>query len=452
MKLLVISQYFYPEQFRVSDVCFKLAEMGHEVTILTGLPNYPAGDIFEGYDWESLNDNNIDCHDEKLHGSTAVIEYIKGVRVIRCKISPRKSGKIKLAKNYFSFAYNASKVALDISKVTKNDSSFDKSSNYTNNSYNFDKILVFQYSPVTMAIPGIILNRKLKIPLILYCFDLWPESIVSAGLPNRGLIYSAIMVLSKWIYKKADILLVSSQNFEKYFNNKLDIFDNIHYLPIYAEDIFSSNANFKASSDTGSISKQSSVLKSNSDSNDINLVFAGNIGEMQSIDTIVKAAMEIHELNISNHPLPKIHFHIVGDGSALEKNINLANDYGLKSITFHGRHPLEDMPKFYNMADAFLVTLKNDEFISYTLPGKIQSYMAYGKPIIGSINGEAAIVINESKCGLCCNAEDYKELAKIILKFAEEKENRQKYGDCSSAYYKANFSSESFFTNLIGYL
>jgi glycosyltransferase involved in cell wall biosynthesis len=193
-------------------------------------------------------------------------------------------------------------------------------------------------------------------------------------------------------------------------------------------------------------------LEPNSDEDDINLVFAGNIGEMQSIDTIVKAAKEIQDMCMDSQPTATTHFHIVGDGSALEKNINLAKDFGLKNITFHGRHPLEDMPKFYDMADAFVVTLKNDEFISYTLPGKIQSYMASGKPIIGAINGETAIMINESCCGLSCDAEDYEALVKIILQFAEDKENRQKYGDCSKAYYESNFSSDSFFSNLINYL
>lgn len=444
MNLLVISQYFYPEQFRVSDVCFRLVEMGHEVTVLTGLPNYPVGEIFAGYDWVSLNMGNIDCHNDDLHGSPVVIEYIKGVRVLRCKLSPRKTGKMDLAKNYLSFAYNSSMVALSIAKAVKMDFKKNNGDNYKSNTYSFDKVLVFQYSPITMAIPGIILKNKLKIPLILYCFDLWPESIVSAGLPNHGLIYSLILKLSKWIYKKADTLIISSKNFEKYFNNKLGIFNNIHYLPIYAEDIFSSNSSYNGKVENETIN--SSIL------DEINLVFAGNIGEMQSIDTIIKSCKEILEMQKNNYDLQKITFHIIGDGSALEKNIHLAKELGISNINFHGRHPLEDMPLFYNLADAFLVTLRNDEFISYTLPGKIQSYMASGKPIIGAINGETAFVINQSGCGLCCDAEDYKSLAKIILQFASEKENRQKFGDCSRSYYEANFSADSFFTNLISYL
>lgn len=414
MKLLVISQYFYPEQFRVSDVCFKLAALGHEVTVLTGLPNYPAGEIFDGYQWERLTGKS----EKKSVGEDGVYlshlqayrEEIGGVQVLRSRLLPRKSGKKNLILNYFSFAWWSSRTARAMTKKQ---------------AYDFGKILVFQYSPVTMAIPGIVLKKILKKPLLFYSFDLWPESIVSAGLPNHGFIYNCILLLSKWIYRQADMILISSKNFRKYFYNKLDIHGNIQYLPIYAEDLFHA------------VEKDSS--------SDTNLVFAGNTGEMQSMETIVKAAGHVKDR-------PDIHFHIVGDGSALERSKQLAADLKLSNITFHGRYPLEDMPKFYAVADAFLVTLKRDEFISYTLPGKIQSYMASGKPILAAIDGEASDVIHEADCGLCCPAEDDKGLAHIILQFYEDKESRRRYGDNAKAYYEANFSSEAFFRSLLKYL
>lgn len=414
MKLLVISQYFYPEQFRVSDVCFKLAALGHDVAVLTGLPNYPAGEIFDGYQWEKLKEKSKTAAAGQGEGYLprlkAYREEIGGVQVLRSRLFPRKSGKKNLVLNYFSFAWWSSKTARAIAK---------------DQTYDFDKILVFQYSPVTMAIPGIILKKKLRKPLFLYSFDLWPESIVSAGLPNRGFIYFCTLKLSRWIYRQADLILTSSKNFRKYFHEKLKIDGDIRYLPIYAEDLFAAVAN--------------------DPSETMNLVFAGNIGEMQSMDTIVRAAGYLKD-----HP--DIHFHIVGDGSALERSKQLAAELRLENITFHGRHPLEDMPKFYDMADAFLVTLKRDEFISYTLPGKVQSYMASGKPILAAIDGEAADVIREAGCGLCCPAEDDIGLAGIILRFSRDKENRRIYGDNAKAYYEANFSSEAFFRSLLGYL
>ncbi|MBR0599540.1 glycosyltransferase family 4 protein [Sinanaerobacter chloroacetimidivorans] len=412
MKLMVISQYFYPEQFRINDVCFQLAEMGHEVIVLTGLPNYPSGNIFDDYEWDSLTTKSN--YSPKLK---AYLEEINGVEIIRSKLSPRKSGKKNLILNYLSFAYHTSKIAYNLAKKSLE---------------SFDKILVFQYSPVTMVLPGIILKRKLKKPLYLYCFDLWPESIVSAGLPNHGVLYQLIYFLSKWIYKQADKIFISSKNFRTYFQNKLGIYQNIYYLPIYAEALFSAVTN--------------TVVKSSEDQeNNINLVFAGNVGEMQSVETIIEAAKHLESCS-------NIHFHIVGDGSASERCIQMAKDLSVKNITFHGRHPLEEMPYFYEMADAFLVTLKKNEFISYTLPGKVQSYMAAGKPLLAAIDGEVSEVIKDAECGLCCPAEDDEGLAEIILEFAQDKENRRKYGDCSKAYYEKNFSSEAFFSSLISYL
>ena len=423
MKLLIVCQYFYPEQFRVSDVCFTLAASGHEVTVLTGLPNYPAGEIFDGYDWPVLKNRKDTFYVPHLD---AYQENINGVRVLRIRLLPRKTGKKNLALNYFSFVLQASKTARALAKDRSTD---------------FDKILVVQYSPVTMAIPGILLKRKLKKPLLLYSFDLWPESIVSAGLPNHGPIYFFTLKLSQWIYRQADLILTSSKNFRKYFENKLKFKGTIEYLPIYAEDLFQS-----AAPDISGLQDLSEPQDSPVPADAVvNLLFAGNIGEMQSMETIINAAdkLRVH---------PEICFHIVGDGSALERSKQLAFELKLSSIIFHGRHPLEDMPDFYAMADAFLVTLKRDEFISYTLPGKVQSYMACGKPILAAIDGETADVIQESGSGLCCPAEDAEGFAKIILHFVEEKEKRREYGAQASQYYNAHFSKDAFFSSLTGYL
>lgn len=409
MKLLIVCQYFYPEQFRVSDVCFKLASMGHEVTVLTGLPNYPAGNVFEGYQWDTLSKDACGYHSQ-LGFYT---ENINGVKVIRCRLYPRKTGKLNLCRNYISYAFQASKTAYTLARSKFLD---------------FDKVLVFQFSPVTMAIPGIILKKALKKPLMIYSFDLWPESIVSVGLPNHGLLYQILLLLSKWIYRKADIIAVSSRSFEKYFKQKLNIHKLIQYLPIYAEDLFHCE-------------QDGMIRELTLDQTGINLVFAGNIGEMQSMDTIIKAADLLKDND-------DIHFHIVGDGSALQKSLALAKYLSLTNVTFHGRHPLEAMPRYYSIADAFLVTLKKDPFISYTLPGKIQSYMAAGKPILAAIDGEAYETIQAAGCGLCCPAEDFKGLAGIITEFAKNKSNHRIMGDCAKAYYNANFSEASFFKSL----
>lgn len=391
MKIFVVCQYFYPEQFRVNDICFELAKEGHEVTVLTGLPNYPSGIIDEKYTW--LKNQN---------------EEINGVKVIRSWLIGRGKGTKRLALNYISFAVFATIKSLFVKK-------------------DFDIILVYQLSPVTMALPGILLKKLTKKPLILYCHDLWPESIASAGISAESSIYSILLKISKWIYNSADYIFTSSKLFKEYFNSILEVYDNITYLPIYAEGLFE---------EIHSIEKNDEQ---------IDLVFAGNIGEMQSVETIIYAANELKEEEY-------IKIHIVGDGSARAKCEELAKQLELTNIIFHGQYPVTEMPRFYAMADAFLITLKANKVISYTLPNKVQSYMAAGKPIIGAIDGETQIVINEAQCGLCSPAEDYREFANNIRKFYREKEKKSTYCKNSRNYYENNFSRKIYIEHLTSLL
>ncbi|MBK5484114.1 glycosyltransferase family 4 protein [Peribacillus sp. TH16] len=387
MKVLVICQYFFPEQFRVNDICFELAKEGNEVTVLTGLPNYPSGIV-----------------DKKYKGLKHRNEQINGVNVIRSSLIGRGKGVKKLALNYASFALTATCKALFLKK-------------------DFDLILVYQLSPVTMALPGILLKKITKKPLILYCHDLWPESIASAGISSNSKLYSVLLKLSKWIYKSADKILTSSKLFEEYFKNTLDIHDPIIHLPVYAEALFENIKEVEHRDET------------------TNLVFAGNIGEMQSVETIIYAANEIKEER-------NIRFHIVGDGSSRKKCEELVESLSLNNVIFHGQHPITEMPKFYEMADAFLVTLKANKAISYTLPNKVQSYMAAGKPILGSIDGETNLVLNEANCGFCTPAEDYVKLAASISEFAESKDMHLSYGKNARQYYDKNFSKTIYMERL----
>ncbi len=258
MKLLVVCQYFHPEQFRVSDICFELVKEGHEITVLTGLPNYPRGIVNQKYKWF------------KNHR-----EQINGVKVVRSWLVGRGKGNIRLAVNYVSFAISSVIRAMFLKKE-------------------FDAILVYQLSPVTMALPGILLKKMTKKPLIIYSHDLWPESIASAGIPQKSKIYQILLKLSRWIYKQADEIFTSSKMFSEYFRTTLKYEKKITHLPVYAEALFE---NIKLRNKNDEIT---------------NLLFAGNIGEMQSVETIIYAANELKNDN-------KILIHIVGDGSTREK-------------------------------------------------------------------------------------------------------------------------------------
>jgi glycosyltransferase involved in cell wall biosynthesis len=390
MKILVVCQYYYPEQFRITDICETLVEKGHEVTVLTGLPNYPEGEVLDEYRLGKKRN-----------------EIRNGVKILRCFEIGRGNSKVKLFLNYLSFAVSGSLKAFFMKEK-------------------YDVVLVNQLSPVMMGIPALLYKRKYKKKILFYCLDLWPASLAAGGINESSRIYKLFLDISKWIYNAADQIVVTSNSFKDYFKTTLDInTERIQHLPQYAEDLFIN-----------------SVEVQNSDK--YNFVFAGNIGDMQSVETIIKAANELREHT-------EIIFHIIGDGSKLEECKSLAREFDLKNIVFYGRRPVSEMPHFYGMADAMLITLKDNKTISYTLPGKVQSYMAASKPIIGAINGEANIVIKEAYCGLCCDAENYKEFASLILDFCKS-DKKDKMAKNSFDYYVRNYSKEKFINELENYL
>jgi len=385
MKILVICQYYYPEPFRVSDICEEMVRRGHEVTVVTGVPNYPEGITYQGYGNGQKRD-----------------ECINGVKVHRCFTVPRKTGAVYRLLNYYSYALSSTAYVRKLPG-------------------DFDVVFINQLSPVLMAQAGIAYGRKNKVPVIMYCLDLWPESLIAGGVKRGSLIYKFFHHASKKIYSRMDKILITSRLFSGYLNREFGIDEKkIKYLPQYAEDIF---AQLPAKTGTGFV----------------DVMFAGNIGEIQSVDTVLRAA----EL-LKNEP---VRFHIVGGGTDLEHLKQTASELHLEKVTFYGRRPLEDMPAFYEKADAMLVTLKADPVLSLTLPGKVQSYMASGKPIIGAIDGETAEVIRAAQCGFCGPAEDTQALAENIRKFLCS-EYREEMGKNARAFFEKNFHKQLFMDTL----
>ncbi len=388
MKILVISQYYYPEPFRVHDICEELVKRGHEVTVVTGEPNYPEGTIYKGYE----NHQKAD-------------EVKDGVTIHRCPIHPRKKGVVHRSLNYFSYSHLAKKY---VKRLKASDGK------------PFDVVFVNQLSPVMMAEPAITYRKKYKTPVVLYCLDLWPESLVTGGVKRKSLVYKIFHGVSKRIYRSVDRILVTSRSFREYFRDQFGMADvsQIGYLPQYAESLFEK-------------------LPYHQPEENINLLFAGNIGAAQSVDTIIGAAREMQGQNVR--------FHIVGGGSELERLQKEAKE--LPNVIFYGRRPVEKMSEFYAKADAMLVTLVKDPVLSYTLPGKVQSYMAAQKPIIGAIDGETAEVIRAADCGFCGEAENVEELVKNINAFLECP-NKEQLGLNARAFYEAHFDKKIFIDRL----
>ena len=388
MKILVACQYYAPEPFRISDICEALAEQGNDVTVVTGTPNYPEGEIYPGYEKGARAD-----------------EVIGGVRVHRCPLIPRKSGAVYRFLNYYSFVWSSRRYL----RKMKED---------------FDVVFVNQLSPVMMAEGALAWAKRNHRRCVLYCLDLWPESLLAGGIGQGSPIYQLFLRISRRIYRSADGILVSPRGYAEYFREKFQI-ENVRYLPQYAEDLF------------GELPQPTEEKQT------VDFLFAGNVGSGQSVETIVEAARLLKNERT-------IHIHIVGGGISLEKCRILAE--GLPNITFYGRQELEQMPRYYAMADVFLVSLVKDPVLSMCLPGKVQSYLAAGKPVVGAIDGEAARVIREAECGMCAPAEDPETLAELIRRMAAQPELRKQYGENARRYYRAHFQKEKFISDLAAVL
>ena len=283
----------------------------------------------------------------------------------------------------------------------------------------YDVVFVYQLSPVLMTNAAIKYKKKHNKKLLLYCLDLWPDSLASGGVKKGSLIYKYFERVSSRIYKSCDKILVSSKMFAEHLKENFSIEEEITYLPQYADSVFKPECPVEKDI--------------------VDLTFAGNIGSAQSIETIIYAAEILKNENIR--------FNIVGDGSKLEELKNLAEEKKLTNVFFHGRRPVEEMPEIYRNSDAMLVTLTGDPVISKTLPGKVQTYMAAGKPIIGAANGETANVISSAECGFTAPAEDYEKFAACIREFL--KNDKKKLGENAYEYYTRYFNKDVFVETLL---
>lgn len=360
MKILLVTQYFYPENFKSNDIAFELQRKGYTVTVLTGIPNYPSGKFFQGYGLFKKRKQTI-----------------QGVKIIRSwLISRGHCSGFRLALNYFSWAFFASWKALWLGIW-----------------YKYDAIIVHEPSPITQGIPAIIVKKIQKIPLYFWVLDLWPESLISAGGVHNKLVLSFFNGIVKYVYKNADKLLISSRKFKDSIIKKGNFIEKLVYFPNWAEDVF----------------KNSTAYPIPALPDGFKVMFAGNIGEAQDFEHILQAILLLKEEQ-------DIQFIFIGDGRKRPWIEEFIKKHNLtKTVHILGRFPLEAMPAFFEQADAMLLALKDESIFNLTVPAKLQAYMAAGKPVIAMLNGEGAEIIKEAACGLVVNAGDYTDLAKNIL-------------------------------------
>lgn len=385
-RVLVVCQHFWPESFRVNDICDYLVEKGCDVEVLCGIPNYPSGKFFNGY---SYFKNRRQVHN--------------GVKIRRAFEVPRGSNtNFRIFVNYVSFPLAS---ILHIPRLlTKR----------------FDKIFVFTYSPIIMAIAGVIVGKIKKTEVVLYVLDLWPENLFSVLKIKNRFLRNLARVASHWHYKQANKLLVLTEAMKKKVSEITNVPDDkIAIIPQACEKIYETQVHDK---------KLALRFKGG-----FNILFAGNISPAQSFDTVIDAAKRLKAKGISD-----VRWIIVGDGMSrkwLEKEVA---DNGLGgSFYFEGLKPMEDIPKYTDIADVLMGCLVTSDLLEATIPAKVTSYIAAGRPIVMAIDGEARTLINDTiKCGYAGPTGDSKVLADNIKKVYDmPKAYRKKLGQNARNYH-----------------
>ena len=384
-RVLLVTQYFQPENFKCNDIAFELQRRGYEVTVLTAIPNYPQGKYFDGYGLFKRR-----------------VEHIDGVKVIRGFVIPRgKGGKIGLSLNYLSYLVSSCLIAL-----------------YLSLRYKYEAVFVHQVSPVTIGVAATLVKRIQRIPMYFWVLDLWPESLTAAiGLRNKYILgFFSKMV--QWFYRRSDKILISSKGFAKSICEKGDFAEKIIYFPNWVDK---------------ALTAKSDVVTPDVP-NGFVAMFTGNIGASQDFGTVLSAAERLKEHK-------DIHFVIVGNGRAKEWVEQQIIERGLNE-TVHcvGSYPLEAMPATFAKADVLFAALKDEPIFALTVPAKIQAYMSSGKPIISMINGEAMELVREVGCGMAVAAEDSKAFADAVLQMSQlSQSEREQMGNRGREFASNNF-------------
>ena len=394
MNILIFSEYYYPERFLISEIAERLVEEGNRVTVVTGLPNYgfPNGEVLPEYKNGSHNN-----------------EVVNGVNILRCNVRGRKTGTINLLINYFSYAVNANRLAKNIDS-------------------DYDVIYLYQLTPILQAFPAIQFAKKKKIPIVCYCLDLAPEC--GQRLIGKYKLFGCLYArFSKWAYRQFNKVAVTSKAFIEYLSsvNKVDI-DRICYLPQHASDTL----------------LKCDLCKYPTGSPRV-FMFAGNIGKGPNLQNIVLAADKVVHNGITDFQIQ-----FVGGGSYKETLVKLVSDMQLNEyVKFFDAVPMHEMSDVYKRADALIVTLRKGQ---KTVPGKLQAYMATGKPIIASMDSSGREMIEEADCGICVPADDYVALSEAISDYIERPLSYQKYGENGKKYFIENFTINTHIMRLIDIL
>lgn len=381
MRILIVSQYYYPERNSNKDIAEGLNKLGHKVTVITGKPNYGFQRILPQY-------------------KKTKYEVLNGVEIYRINLFPRKYSKISIYLNYLSFFFNAKRFARHLKQE-------------------FDVVLSISLSPVISIAPAIVYAKKHHVPHVLICEDLWPEStVVTKAVSYNSLIYKFLYSWSRNLYKKCDEIIISSPSFKDYFYDVLKLI-NKEYVYINQPII-------------QSMKSRGQAIKY---SHKYNFVYAGNIGKLQLTENLVRAFSYFSKEDVA--------FHIMGMGNELNSILALIDNLKMNNhIFYHGALPIEEAERYYKNADALIVSLKDEGYVGKTIPNKAIQYMKYQKPLIGVIKGDGRELLKNGD-GTLFSDENPTDIAKCIKTFLSlEVKEKETMGLNNVNYFNEKLSSE----------
>lgn len=395
MRILLVTQYFYPEVFKSNDLAFELVKRGHQVDALVGIPNYPEGKYFDGYGIF-----------KKRH------EVVNGVNVYRVFQTPRGKGGWRLPVNYFSFVvFGCLRVLFQFAWKKK-----------------YDCIIGHEPSPIFQAYPALLLRKLRKTPFYYWIMDLWPDAMKSGGGVKNEKVLNTVDKMVKNIYKQTDKILITSKRFREPIAAKGDFADKIIYFPNWSDDILQMDDSYE-------IPKLPDGFR---------IMIAGNLGKSQNLEAVTEVMLGLKDV-------PEVKWVFVGGGSRKEWLEGFIKDHGLEDrAVCLGQYPFMAMPAFYKQADAMLVTLRAGfPHLEAVVPARLQSYMSAGRPVLAMIGCGGADIIEESKCGYAVPAGDSKALISVIKeKVLTDKENFNKMGGNGRDYYNQYFRMDKCIDNL----
>ncbi|MBR2206621.1 MAG: glycosyltransferase family 4 protein [Prevotella sp.] len=395
MRILLVTQYFYPEVFKSNDLAFELVKRGHQVDALVGIPNYPEGKYFEGYGIF-----------KKRH------EVVNGVNVYRVFQTPRGKGGWRLPVNYFSFViFGCLRVLFQFAWKKK-----------------YDCIIGHEPSPIFQAYPALLLRKLHKTPFYYWIMDLWPDAMKSGGGVKNEKILNTVDKMVKNIYKQTDKILITSKRFREPIAAKGDFADKIIYFPNWSDDILQMDDSYE-------IPQLPDGFK---------IMIAGNLGKSQNLEAVTEVMLGLKDV-------PEVKWVFVGGGSRKEWLEDFIKENGLEDrAVCLGQYPFKAMPAFYKQADAMLVTLRAGfPHLEAVVPARLQSYMSAGRPVLAMIGCGGADIIEESQCGYAVSAGDPKALISVIKeKVLTDKESFNKMGENGRDYYNKHFRMDKCIDNL----